>query len=86
MANGFRIEFTDIKENLQGFISVTNQANTNLVVPLAKRLAPEGTRVSTRMRPRANRWAGARITDPGKDGLRREAKTGRIARALGGNR
>lgn len=86
MGAGFQVEFTDIKENLQGFVSVTNQVNVNLLEPMARRMAPEGTRVSTRVRPRPDRWAGVRITDPGKGGMRREASTGRLARALGRGR
>lgn len=79
-----------LRLNMQGLIDVSNQANDAVVAPMARRASARANSAGARSRveisPRTSvgGWARSRVIDSSPGALRRESRTGALARSING--
>lgn len=80
-------KITDVKLNMAGLIQGSNEVNERVCVPAMRRVASRiggAARVEVHTRVGTGAWARTRVVDDSPGVHRREARTGIMARSLGG--
>lgn len=79
----------ELRMNMAGLVELSNVINDTVARPLAENIAAsagDGYAVQSTARPGVKKWGRTRVFTATPAAMRREVRTGALARSLGGGR